>query len=781
VNAAPSSLEGTWDVVLSPGPLKPGALTLVIDKDNAVVVKKQAAEEPTPAEAAPKPEAKPPEGAVGGAGAAAEKAEPEKTAEKPKKAAESKARGVVFANGRLSFVFEHAPFGEAGVFTMSGVVSPDKVGMLGDGVRADGARFAWTATRRPEPPKAEPAKEEPAKEGAAKPDGEAKEPAQQEAAKPDAAKKDGKGEEEEEPLDIPEALPGYPFGPYALAKPPQLDRVAIVNATVWTSAAAGIIRDGAVVISEGKIVYVGAAAAMPRLGEGFVTFDAQGKHVTPGIVDCHSHTGISKGVNEAGQAVTAEVRIGDVTDPDSISWYRQLAGGVTAVNNLHGSANPIGGQNQVNKNRWGVARPDGLHLEGAIPGIKFALGENVKQSNWGDRFTGRYPQTRMGVEALIRDRFLAAQAYTRAWAAHAAANGEGVLKGMPASFVNSVKKNAGTAAVAVSPSAAGGKDAPPRRDLELEALAEILAGERLVHCHSYRQDEILMLARVAQEFGFKIGTYQHILEGYKVAEAVRDFSGGGSAFSDWWGFKVEVQDAIPQAGPIMHEQGAVVSYNSDSDELARRMNVEAAKAVKYSLVAGVASVSPEEALKFVTINPAKQLRIDGRVGSLEAGKDADVVVWTADPLSVYARAERTWVDGRLYFSLERDAELRARDAKERQRLLQKLLAEGKKPKGEEKAAEGEGGGAAGGGGGAPGRRRPRPPQGGDEAGVLAGDAGDGSSAARASDEPRTLLSRMHRDAVVYRRELYLDLLRRGLDPAWARSGDCGCDATGAVQ
>jgi imidazolonepropionase-like amidohydrolase len=410
---------------------------------------------------------------------------------------------------------------------------------------------------------------------------------------------------------------------------------------------------------------VGAGVAVP---EGATVIDCAGKHITPGIIDCHSHTGISRGVNEGGQAVTAEVRIQDVTNPDTTNWYWQLAGGVTAVLSLHGSANAIGGQSQTNKVRWGVSHPDQMHMEGAIPGIKFALGENPRRANSagfqreggaGAGGGARYPATRMGVEMLIRDRFTAAREY-----AASRARGEKV-----------------------------------RRDLELEALAEILAGERLVHCHSYRQDEILMLANVSREFGFRIGTFQHILEGYKVADHVRDTSGGGSGFSDWWAYKMEVQDAIPGGLPLMHDAGCVVSFNSDSDELARRLNVEAGKAVKYG------GLAEEEALKFVTLNPARQLKIDGRVGTLEAGRDADVVVWSGPPMSTFTKAERTFVDGRELFSLERDAASRGAIAAERARLVQKLLAERRSSGGGDgEAGRSEGGPSAGGVG-----RRRRPP------------------------------------------------------------------------
>jgi N-acetylglucosamine-6-phosphate deacetylase len=501
--------------------------------------------------------------------------------------------------------------GAPGLSTWTGMV--EGAAMAGSGTLADGRTFHWTAVRIP----GSETREVEDREGAAS------RPESQPASRP----------AEEHAADVPDRL-GHPFGPYALETlPAQPDSVLFAGGRVWTSGPAGVIEDGYVLVSRGKVAAVGSGRPA-RVPEGSLVVDTTGRHVTPGLIDCHSHTGISRGVNEGGQAVSAEVRIEDVTDPDSIAWYRQLAGGITAVNSLHGSANAIGGQNRVNKVRWGVPHPDEMHLQGAPPGIKFALGENPKHSNAGDRNTTRYPQTRMGVEALLRDRFVAAREYAAAWRA----------------FEDR-----------------GRKGAPPRRDLELEALAEVLSGKRLVHCHSYRQDEILMLCRVAGEFGFTIGTFQHVLEGYKVADEIKKTALGASAFSDWWAYKVEVQDAIPDNGAIMHEVGVCVSFNSDSDELARRMNVEAAKAVKYG------GVTPAEALKFVTLNPARQLGVDDRIGSLEPGKDADLAVWSDDPLSTRARCEQTWVDGRRYFSLEDDAAARQRIAAERRRLIQKVL------------------------------------------------------------------------------------------------------------
>ena len=448
--------------------------------------------------------------------------------------------------------------------------------------------------------------------------------------------------------DKPEKLPPPAIGPlptplggYGFLQQPSAETFAIVGAVVWTSDGRGNVRDGAVVVRDGKIVFAGPRAEMPALPAGTTTIDAAGKHVTPGVIDCHSHTGISRGVNEGGQAVSAEVRIEDVIDPDDVNWYRELAGGVTLVNQLHGSANAIGGQSCTTKVRFGVLHPDEMRLSGALPGIKWALGENPRRAN-GTAPNPRYPNTRMGVEALIRDRLAAAATYRAEHDAFAA----------------------------LTP-AARRKALPPRVDLELQAIAEILAGTRVIHCHSYRQDEIFMLCSVAKQYGFKIGTFQHVLEGYKVADAIKANALGASSFSDWWAYKMEVQDAIPDNGAILYEAGVVVSFNSDSNEHARRLNSEAGKAVKYG------GIAPEQALAFVTANPAKQLGIFARTGSLTAGKDADVALWSADPLGYEAVCEMTWVDGRLMFSRQRDAELRLAIQKERQRLLQRALAGGK--------------------------------------------------------------------------------------------------------
>jgi imidazolonepropionase-like amidohydrolase len=558
----------------------------------------------------------------------------------------------------------------------------------------------------------------------------------EEETKSDGAKKDDKKDEDDKPdpnryAGIPEQF-GLPFGPYAYDAVPAQKDMVIRNATIWTSGPAGIIENGVMIVQGGKVtgVYKAADAPAIKLRDGSVVIDAAGKHITPGLIDCHSHTGIMGGVNEGTQSCTAEVRIFDVIDPDSVNWYRELAGGLTAANQLHGSANAIGGQNSVVKLRWGCESPDDMRIDGAIPGIKFALGENVKQSNWGLQANSRYPQTRMGVETYIVDRFTAGREYAASWAKWNAMSDGDKAKGVP-----------------------------PRRDLELEAMAEILAGQRLVHCHSYRQDEILMLCRVAKNFGFKIGTFQHVLEGYKVAEAIREQAIGASAFSDWWGFKWEVFDAIPYAGSIMHDAGVVVSFNSDSDELARRMNYEAGKAVKYG------GVDLAEALKFVTANPAKQLAVEKMMGSLAAGMDADFAIWSGDPLSTLTRCEATYIDGREYFSLARDAELRKANEATRARIMKKLLD---KPAASEKPSS-EGDRPAGG-------RRPRgvgqdgpPPTemlGGRGWGLA--PIGDGGM-----EEAQELAQRRALEAQFHW------MIQNGIDPVRARCGDCGCSVHAA--
>lgn len=429
----------------------------------------------------------------------------------------------------------------------------------------------------------------------------------------------------------------FPDGAFGRKELPKQSDVLVKNATIWTSGPQGKLEGTDILFIKGKVAKIGAGLSAPS---GAVVIDGTGKHVTAGLIDAHSHTAISEGVNESGQAVTSEVRIGDVVNSDDINIYRQLAGGLTTINQLHGSANAIGGQNQVSKLRWGML-PEQMKFEGAIPGIKFALGENPKQSNWGEKYTTRYPQTRMGVEQLIRDEFTAAREYEQSMTA---------------------AKNSPTLI-------------PPRRDLELETLVEILNKKRLIHSHCYRQDEIVMLLKVSDDFGFQIGTLQHVLEGYKVADEIAQRGVGASCFSDWWAYKYEVIDAIPYAGAVMNDAGVLVSFNSDSNEMARRMNTEAAKAVRYG------GVSEVDALKFVTINPAKQLRIDNRVGSLETGKDADFVIWSGHPLSTYSICEQTWIDGRRFFDRQEDSLMRAELQTKKAELVQKALRSKKKGSG----------------------------------------------------------------------------------------------------
>ena len=454
------------------------------------------------------------------------------------------------------------------------------------------------------------------------------------------------------------ARPGvYPAGAYGrMGLPEQPKRVLVRNATIWTSGPAGTLEQADLLVEGGRVIQVARGIKPPA---DALVIDGTGKHVSAGLIDCHSHLAIDRGVNEGTHSVTTEVRVGDALDPTDIGIYRVLAGGLTTANALHGSANAMGGQNQVIKLRWGGTAEE-LKFAGAPPGVKFALGENVTSKNNTTRWT-RYPISRMGVREVMLDTFTRARDYERDWAEHKA--GRTIL--------------------------------PPRRDLRLEAALEILRGERLIHIHSYRQDEVLAFIRLAQQLKLPVATFQHILEGYKVADQIAAIGAGGSCFSDWWAYKLEVTDAIPYDGALMRAAGVVVSFNSDNDELARHLNTEAAKAVKYG------GVPPEEALKFVTLNPAKQLRIDARVGSLEPGKDADFVIWNAPPLSAYARVEQTWIDGRRYFDVEDDAKLRAAALTERAALVQKILPERQRILGGGPAGAGGGAGEAGGDEGPP--------------------------------------------------------------------------------
>lgn len=465
------------------------------------------------------------------------------------------------------------------VYRLQGTVNP--TGWSGTGLDVKGNRFAWKAEKR---------------------------------APYQATYKDS----------VPHDAPGriwYPQTAYGFEELPGPKTYLLQNGTVWTGEAEGILTETDVLIVNGKIAKIGKGLS----AAGAETVDCKGLHITAGIIDEHSHIALTRGVNEGGSSNSAEVRMADVINADDINLYRHLAGGVTTVQQLHGSANAIGGQSSIIKLRWGKD-PEGLKLENAPGFIKFALGENVKQSNWGEGW--RYPQTRLGVEQFFLDQFLKAKQYRQ----ERKAKGDAV-----------------------------------RKDLRMETLLEILHGKRYITCHSYVQSEINMLMKVADSVGFKVNTFTHILEGYKVADKMKAHGANASTFSDWWAYKMEVNEAIPYNAALLTGVGVNTAINSDDAEMARRLNQEAAKTVKYG------GLSKEEAWKLVTLNPAKMLHIDARTGSLKAGKDADVVIWNAEPLSIYARAEKTFVDGTLYFDRTRDAQLRQRMEAERTRIIAKML------------------------------------------------------------------------------------------------------------
>ncbi|MBL7472146.1 amidohydrolase family protein [Robertkochia sediminum] len=432
----------------------------------------------------------------------------------------------------------------------------------------------------------------------------------------------------------PEILPlTYPNMAYGLTEAAKKEDVLFKNATVWTSEEAGILENTDVLVKDGKIAAIGKDL---EAGNARV-IDATGKHLTAGIIDEHSHIAAAS-INEGGHNSSAEVKIEDVVDPEDIDIYRNLSGGVTTIQILHGSANPIGGRSALIKLKWGEDADD-MILDQSPKFIKFALGENVKQSNWGAYQTVRFPQSRMGVEQVFTDYFQRAKEYDEAWKAYNAL---------------SKKQRSRTKA--------------PRYDEEMETLAEIINGERFISCHSYVQSEINMLMKVAEKFGFRVNTFTHILEGYKVADKMAEHGVGGSTFSDWWAYKYEVKDAIPYNAAIMHNQGVTVAINSDDAEMSRRLNQEAAKTVKYG------GMSEEEAWKFVTLNPAKLLHIDNRTGSIKEGKDADLVLWSDHPMSIYAIAEKTMIEGTVYYDHETMEAMYQKNQEERNRLINMMLA-----------------------------------------------------------------------------------------------------------
>ena len=477
-----------------------------------------------------------------------------------------------------------------GTVSLSGKVYPKMGAMEGSGILPNGNWINWTAIKH------SPYKDD---------------------------KKNGETAAKSDSIDVHKVW--YPHIAFGRDTVPTHNTYLIRNATIWTGEEQGIIENGDVLLVNGKIKHVGRGTF--NVPSGAKVIDAKGKIVTAGIIDEHSHIAISKGVNESGQSITAEVSIADVINPDDINIYRQLAGGVTCSQLLHGSANAIGGQSAFIKLKWGCGA-DELLLENPPKFIKFALGENVKQTNWGDFNTIRFPQTRMGVEQVYYDAFYRAKAYM--------------------DTPDKKRKDAAN---------------QRKRDLELEVLVEILKGERHITCHSYVQSEINMLMKVADSMGFKVNTFTHILEGYKLADKMREHGAGGSTFADWWAYKYEVIDAIPYNASILNEQRVVTAINSDDPEMGRRLNQEAAKSIKYG------NMSPHDAWKMVTLNPAKLLHLDHRMGSLKAGKDADVVIWSDNPLSVNAKVEQTFIDGVLYYDIRNQEQENKRNDIERARLI----------------------------------------------------------------------------------------------------------------
>ncbi|MFK5878128.1 MAG: amidohydrolase family protein [Flavobacteriaceae bacterium] len=494
------------------------------------------------------------------------------------------ASNISYANGWINLFYTPLNKDKTEFVRLNAVITTDD-NLTGSGELTNGNNIKWTATK-----------------------------------KADDEKKDTTKKEDEKKL--PKVMPlTYPNVAFGFKEMPKQETILFKNVTVWTNEVDGILEQTDVLVKDGKISKIGKGLKISRAK----IIDGTGKHLTSGIIDEHSHIALTS-VNEAGHNSTAEVTEEDVLNPDDINLYRNLAGGVTTIQLLHGSANPIGGRAALIKPKWGVSAEELLY-KNRPKFIKFALGENVKQSNWGDSQTVRFPQTRMGVEQVYMDYFQRAKEY------------------------DEIKKSG----------------VSYRKDIEMEVIAEILNKERFITCHSYVQSEINMLMKVAEKFDFNINTFTHILEGYKVADKMKEHGVGGSTFSDWWAYKYEVNDAIPYNGAIMHSQGITVAFNSDDAEMSRRLNQEAAKAVKYG------GLSEEEAWKFVTLNPAILLHIDDRVGSIKVGKDADLVLWSDNPLSIYAKAERTMIEGVTYFDIESNERMNKEIKTERNELINMMI------------------------------------------------------------------------------------------------------------
>jgi imidazolonepropionase-like amidohydrolase len=424
----------------------------------------------------------------------------------------------------------------------------------------------------------------------------------------------------------------YPFTAYGSSELPKQEDVLFKNATVWTNEKEGKLLNTDVLVKGGKISKIGKNLS----ADGARIIDATGMHLTTGIIDEHSHIAMD-GTNEAGQAITSEVRVGDVIDPEDPSIYRQLSGGVTAAHILHGSANPIGGQSILIKHRWGHSAEE-LKIEGQVGFLKHALGENVKRNS------SRYPNTRMGVDQIIRDAYYRAEDYNNKWKAW-----------------NSLK-----------PSDRVGK-VPPRRDLELDPIVDVLEKRSFIECHTYVQSEGTMIMNLAKDFGVKVNSLIHFNEGYKIADQIKKNNAGASVFADWWDYKYEVYEGITYNAAVLMSQGVLTCLHSDDAEMGRRLNQEAGKIVKYG------GVNELDALKLVTLNPAKLLHLDDRMGSIKVGKDADLVLWTDHPLSVYARASKTMVDGTIYFDEEFDKKMKEQIDIERNRIISNILRESTQP------------------------------------------------------------------------------------------------------